>query len=371
MKYFIISGEASGDLHGANLIKQILRKDSASKVYCWGGNAMQQSGANFLKHYNEYSVMGFVEVLLNVKKIKQAINQCKQDILNHKPDVVILIDFPGFNLRIAEFCKKHHIKVVYYIAPKVWAWKESRVKKLELYVDLLLIIFPFERDYFSKFKINYEYVGNPLLDEIATFRKNPNFRLENQLDARPIIALLPGSRKQEIKRMMPVMNELSRHLPAYQFVVAGAPAVSTDYYNKYLVDECKLITNQTYQLLAHAHAAIVCSGTATLETALFNVPQVCGYRANTLSYFIAKMLVKIKYISLVNLCMNKSVITELIQFDWNFGRVHDELKRVLDESTERMQMLNNYALLKEALGGSGASDKSADAITRLISADKH
>lgn len=372
MKYFILAGEASGDMHGSNLIRSITAKDTHATVYCWGGNAMQKTPAQFLKHYSEYSVMGFAEVLLKLNKIKQTLDECKATLLRLKPDVVILIDFPGFNLRMAEFCHAQGIKVIYYISPKVWAWKKSRVKKMEKYVNLLLIIFPFEQEFFSKYSVPYNYVGNPLLDAVHTFEKNTHFYTDSKLDHRPIIALLPGSRMQEIKRMMPVMQEITHLFPDYQFVIAGAPAISENVYKPYLSVNCRMVSGQTYQLLAHAHAAIVCSGTATLETALFNVPQVCGYKANTLSYFIARMLVNIKFISLVNLCMNRKVITELIQYDWNVSRVYDELKKILDSaSAERKQMITDYRELKTLLGDTGASDRSADAIIQFLSADTH
>ncbi|MFN5920111.1 MAG: lipid-A-disaccharide synthase [Bacteroidota bacterium] len=372
MKYFILAGEASGDMHGSNLIRSIAAKDTHATVYCWGGDAMQKTGAQFLKHYSEYSVMGFVEVLLKLNKIKQALDECKETLLRLKPDVVVLIDFPGFNLRIAEFCHSHNIKVVYYISPKVWAWKQSRVKKMEKYVNLLLLIFPFERDFFSKYAVPHRYVGNPLLDALHTFEKNTHFYTDNKLDHRPIIALMPGSRMQEIKRMMPVMQEITHFFPEYEFVIAGAPAIPDKVYTPYLSANCRMVSGQTYQLLAHAHAAIVCSGTATLETALFNVPQVCGYKANALSYYIAKMLVNIKFISLVNLCMNRKVITELIQYDWSVSRVYDELKKILEsDSAERKQMLSDYTELRTLLGENGASDRSSDAIMQFLSADTH
>ena len=290
MKYFIIAGEASGDLHGANLMKVLKKKDPQAQFNFWGGDKMSAEAPGLLMHQKDLAIMGFVEVVLKLRTILGNIARCKKHILEFKPDMVVLIDYPGFNLRIAEFCKLHHIKNAYYISPKVWAWKENRVKKLEQFVDDLLLIFPFEINYFKKWKVNATYVGNPLLDELAEFTPNLNFYTDNKLDKRPVIALLPGSRKQEVKKMLPIMLEATKNYTAYQLVIAGAPSLENSFYEPYLNDRLNIVFGQTYDLLHNAVSAIVCSGTATLETALFNVPQVCGYAGNQLSYLIIKML---------------------------------------------------------------------------------
>ena len=365
MKYFIVAGEASGDLHGANLIKSIKQKDNSAQFNFWGGDKMDNQAEGLLMHYKNVSIMGFVEVLMNLRSIFANMDLCKKQIISFAPDVVILIDYPGFNLRIAEYCKSKDIKVVYYISPKVWAWKENRAKKLEKYVDLLLLIFPFEVDYFKKWNVKTAYVGNPLMDEIHQFNPNPSFRTQNLLSEKPIIALLPGSRKQEIKTTLPLMIKLAKSYSDYQFLVAGAPSISKDFYAAYENDNVKIIYNQTYDVLSQSTAAIVCSGTATLETALFNVPQVCAYVAHPVSYMIAKMLVKIKYISLVNLNLNREAICELIQNDFNENRLKKEFESIMPNGDKRDILLNDYASLR-SLFGVGASDKAAIEIQKLL-----
>ncbi len=365
MKYFLVTGEASGDLHGANLIKSIKESDKSARFNYWGGDKMAAQADGLLMHYKNISIMGFVEVLLNLRSIFANMDFCKNQISSFAPDVVVLIDFPGFNLRIAEFCKSKGIKVVYYISPKVWAWKESRAKKLEKYVDLLLLIFPFEVDYFKKWKVKAVYVGNPLLDEIAHFNPNTLFRQQNDLSDKPIIALLPGSRKQEIKTTLPLMMELAKSYPDYQFLVAGAPSISKEMYAPFVNQNVKIIYNQTYDILNLSTAAIVCSGTATLEAALFDVPQVCAYAANPISYFIAKMLVKVQYISLVNLNLHKEAICELVQSDFNDKRLAQEFEAILPSGAKRNKLLNDYAELR-SLFGKGASDKASAEISKII-----
>lgn len=365
MKYFIIAGEASGDLHGGNLMKALKQKDPAAQFQFWGGDLMAAEANGLLKHYKQVTIMGFVEVVLNLRSIFSNIKLCKQHIEAFQPDVVILIDYPGFNLRIAEFCKTKNIKTVYYIAPKVWAWKENRAKKLEAFVDRLLLIFPFEIDYFKKWKVNAFFVGNPLLDAIAQFIPNPNFRKQNKLDNRPIIALMPGSRKQEIAKILPMMLSSTQEYSQYQLVIAGAPGMDSQFYKPYLNDRVSIVFNETYDLLSQSTAAVVCSGTATLETALFNVPQVCGYVANPLSYTIAKWLVKIKYISLVNLNLNRTCITELIQHEFSTPNLTRELNAILPNGDQRERMLSDYAELHRILGGEGASIRAASEIITL------
>ncbi len=362
MKYFLIAGEASGDLHGANLIAAIKQKDPAAVFNFWGGDRMQAQAPGLLTHYKDVTIMGFVEVLLNLNKIFSNLRQCKYQIDTFRPDVVILIDYPGFNLRIAEYCKSKGIRVVYYIAPKVWAWKENRAKKLEKFVDDLLIIFPFEVDYFKKWDVKTHFVGNPLCDEIEHYKFNSRFRENNNIDGRPIIALLPGSRKQEIKRMLPVMIEATKDHHTHQLVIAGAPGISADFYKPWLNDRLHLVFDQTYDLLKNSDGAIVCSGTATLEAALLGVPQVCGYAGHPLSYFIAKQLVKVKYISLVNLCMNMPVIKELIQFDVTANKIKSELDKVMPGGSENRKLMENYEALQEKIGGPGASKRAAEVI---------
>lgn len=366
MKYFIIAGEASGDLHGGNLIKAIQQRDSDAQFTCWGGDAMKEASGALRTHYKDTSVMGFVEVLLKLRSIKANLDRCKKEILDFQPDVVILIDYPGFNLRIAAFCKAHQIPVSYYIAPKIWAWNEKRGKQLERFVDKLLLIFPFEISYFKKWNVRSEFVGNPLLDAIANFRPNQAFKEKYNLDNRPIIALMPGSRKQEIDRILPKMIESTASYTSYQLVIAGAPGMDQSAYEPYLNNRVSIVWNETYDLLHVSTAAVVCSGTATLETALMNVPQVCGYVANPISYAIGKRLVKVPYISLVNLNLNRSCITELIQHEFNTQRLKQELDLILPGGAQRDRMLKEYEELKQLMGGVGASMRAADATLSLI-----
>lgn len=367
MKYFIVAGEASGDLHGANLIKAIKAKDSQAEFQYWGGDLMQAQANGLLMHYNQTAIMGFVEVLLKIRTILGFIAKCKKQILAFQPDVVILIDYPGFNLRIAEFAKDHKIKTVYYIAPKVWAWKENRAKKLEKFVDELLLIFPFEVSYFKKWNVKATYIGNPLLDEINAFAPDPDFRTKNNLLAqKPIIALLPGSRKQEISTTLPNMMLLANEYKDFKFVICGAPSIKPEFYQTFIGANTKIIYNRTYEVLHLAKAAIVCSGTATLETALFKVPQVCAYVANNISYFIAKQFVKIKYISLVNLNLDKPAITELIQHDYTLEKLKQEFESILPKGNKHAALLQDYATLATALNKQGASKNAAQIIIDLI-----
>lgn len=361
MKYFLIAGETSGDQHAASVMRAILTKDPQAEFSFWGGDAMAAVAPGLKMHYKHYSIMGFVEVLLNLRMIFKNMRICKNDIDHFKPDVLVLIDFPGFNLRMAKYAKQKGIKVAYYIAPKVWAWNEKRVKKLEQFTDLLLLILPFEETYFSQYRVDAKYVGNPSAEQVKNYQlQHP----KNSQQSKPIIALLPGSRMQEVQKMAPLMAELAQQYPAYQFVFAGAPALSQEVYQPYLHANVSIIYNQTYELLNNSTAAIVCSGTATLETALFGVPQVCGYKANSLSYLIAKNLVKIKYISLVNLCMDKPVIRELIQHDWNLNTLKQEFEKIISEEG-RTQMLANYHTLQQGLQSKRASETAADAILEL------
>ncbi|MBP9689649.1 MAG: lipid-A-disaccharide synthase [Bacteroidia bacterium] len=366
MKYFLIAGEASGDLHGANLIKAIKQKDDSAEFNYWGGDLMQAEANGLLMHYKKVNIMGFVEVVLNLSTILKNINTCKQQIEAFNPDVVILIDYPGFNLRIAEFCKSKNIKTAYYIAPKIWAWKENRGKKLERFIDELLLIFPFEVPYFKKWKVKSTYVGNPLLDAIANHQPDEKFKLEYVTNNKPIIALLPGSRKQEINRILPLMMQVITKFSNYQFIIGGAPGLDPEFYTPFLNQQVKVVFGKTYDLMLHAQGAIVCSGTATLETALFNVPQVCGYVANPISYKIARLLVKnIKYISLVNLCLDRPAITELLQNEFTINNVTNELNAVLKGGDKHNMLMADYTQLKQDLGGIGASANAANIVYNL------
>jgi lipid-A-disaccharide synthase len=365
MKYFLIAGETSGDQHAASLMQAIQKNDLNAEFAFWGGDAMAAVSPGLKKHYKTYSIMGFVEVLLNIRNIFDQMRACKKDIVAFKPDVLILVDFPGFNLRMAAFAKSLQIKVAYYIAPKVWAWNEKRVKKLEQFTDLLLLILPFEETYFKPFNVNAVYVGNPSAEQVSNFQNQHPVKANNH---KPVIALLPGSRAQEVQKMAPLMAELAQLYPQYQFVFAGAPALSNEVYKPYLHANVSIVYNQTYELLHNSTAAIVCSGTATLETALFGVPQVCGYKANSLSYLIAKNLVRTKYISLVNLCMNKPVIRELIQHDWNLNTLKHEFEKILSQEG-RTQMRNDYHTLREVLQSKQASETAANAILQLANAN--
>jgi len=365
MKYFIIAGEPSGDLHGSNLIQAIQQKDKQSEIKFWGGDWMKQKAPDgLLTHYKEITTMGIVEVVKKLGSIFKNMNRCKSDILNFKPDVVVFIDFPGFNIRIAEFCKTNGIKTAYYIAPKIWAWKEYRGKKLEKFIDELIIIFPFEVEYFKKWKVSCTYVGNPLLDSIANYRSAQlqSARTQNQI---PTIALLPGSRRQEITKILPVMLSVVKHFPKHKFVVAGVSALDKSVYAPFVQDNIEIVYDKTYQVLENADAAVVCSGTATLETALLNVPQVCGYIANPISVWIARKLVSIKYASLVNLCLNRFAITELIQEEFTTENIVKELSLILPNGEKRETLLNDYAIVRAMLDKQGASSGAAEVIINL------
>ena len=367
MKYYIISGEASGDLHGSNLMKAIFEKDSEADIRFWGGDLMEEVGGTLVKHYRELAFMGFAEVLMNIRTIFKNINFCKKDVLNFQPAVLILIDYPGFNMRIAEFAKKEGIKTHYYISPQIWAWKENRIHKIKRDVDEMSVILPFEKDFYEK-KHNFpvHFVGHPLIDAIANkFQINEaDFKKEHQLSTKPIIALLPGSRKQEIKKMLSIMLKMADKFQAYQFVIAGAPSQDYDFYEQFMNKEnVKFISNKTYNLLSLSYAAIVTSGTATLETALFKVPEIVCYKTSWISYQIGKRLVNLKYISLVNLIMDKEVVKELIQNDFNEKNLEHELHKILNDK-QRALMFSNYFDLEKKLGGKGASKKVAELIVK-------
>lgn len=365
MRYYVIAGEASGDLHGGNLIAALHKKDTAADIRCWGGDKMHAAGATLVKHYRELAFMGFVEVIANLRTILRNIDFCKKDIIAYSPDVLVLIDYPGFNLRIAEWAKQKGIKVVYYISPQVWAWKANRVKKIRRDVDRMLVILPFEVDYY-KDKWDYEvtYVGHPLTEVIENERKNVPVQ---KLSDRPIIALLPGSRKQEIQVKLPIMLQMVEKFPEYQFVVAQAPAQPDSLYHDLIGNKKVLIANnQTYNLLKQAKAALVTSGTATLETALFGVPEVVCYKGNPVSFWLATKLVDVKYISLVNLIMDKEVIKELIQDEFNPKQLYIELYKVLENQDYISTLKAEYAELWNKLGTNNTSELAAEEIVALL-----
>jgi len=367
MKYYIISGEASGDLHGSNLMKALIEKDATAKIRFWGGDLMQKVGGTLVKHYSELAFMGFLEVLVNIVTIFKNIKYCKKDILNFKPDALILIDYPGFNMRIAAFAKKEGIKVHYYISPQIWAWKENRIKKIKRDIDEMYVILPFEKDFYEK-KHNFpvHFVGNPLIDAISNQKQvdEEKFRQKHQLSNKPIIALLPGSRKQEIKKMLSVMLKMATKFTEYQFVIAGAPSQNYTFYKQFIkTKNVQFISNKTYDLLSVSYAALVTSGTATLEVALFKVPEIVCYKTSWFSYQIGKRLVNLKYISLVNLIMNKEVVKELIQHNFNEIKLEQELYKILDANQRDILFLNYYNL-EQKLGGKGTSKKVASLIVK-------
>jgi len=370
-KFYIISGEASGDLHGSNLIKAIKTIDSNTEFRAWGGDLMQNNGATIVKHYKELAFMGFKEVLQNIRTIKKNFNFCYADIEKYKPDCVILIDYPGFNLRVAKYLKQRNYKIYYYISPQVWAWKQSRVKKIKQYIDKMFVILPFEKDFYAKFNYKVDFVGHPLLDVITEHLKNKTifekFIDNHKLENKKIIAILPGSRKQEIKHKLPVMLSVVKYFNDYQFVIAAAPSIELDYYKEFTKNiNVKIISGKTYELLQHSTAAIVTSGTATLETALFEIPEIVCYKAGNLSYQLAKRLIKVKYISLVNLIMNKQVVKELIQSNLNTHNLKTELENILTNSNYRKNISEDYKKLKQILGGKGASVKTAELILKYL-----
>jgi lipid-A-disaccharide synthase len=369
MKYYIIAGEASGDLHGSNLMKALYEEDPNADIRFWGGDLMQNVGGTLVKHYRQLAFMGFVEVIFNLKTILSNIKICKNDITKFNPDVIIYIDYPGFNMRIAKWAKQTGYKNHYYISPQIWAWKENRITAIKHDIDKIYVILPFEKEFYEvKHNFPVEFVGHPLIDAIhnqSGIDANA-FRKENHLSEKPIIAILPGSRKQEISKMLAVMLSVVKDFPDYQFVIAGAPSQELSFYQQFISGEnIKFVSNKTYALLRNSFAALVTSGTATLETALFKVPEVVCYKGSWASYQIAKRIITLKYISLVNLIMDKEVVTELIQDDCSTKRIKEELTKIL-EPDYRKTLLENYDLLEEKLGGIGASKKTAQLIVKEI-----
>ncbi len=386
MKYYIIAGEASGDLHGSNLIKELKKLDTAASIRCWGGDKMQEAGGELVKHYRDLAFMGFTEVLMNLRTIFRNLAFCKEDILQNRPDVLILIDYPGFNLRIAKWAKQQGLftasgrKVIYYISPQVWAWKENRVKMMKECIDKMLVILPFEKEYFkNKWNWDVEYVGHPLVEIVDAYKKSnsENRMMITEQPGKPSqkkytgrIALLPGSRKQEIKVKLPVMLQVADRFPDFEFVVAKAPGTDNDFYDTFSIGHpnVSFIRDQTYQLLLLSKAALVTSGTATLETALFGVPEVVCYKGSAISYQIAKRVVKVKYISLVNLIMDKQVVKELIQHEMTVENLTRGLKELLTNEEKITALQKDYADLKDLLSqGGNASAKAAHSIFTFIS----
>lgn len=367
MKYYIIAGEASGDLHASNLMKSILKKDPPAEFRFWGGDLMSQvAGFSPVKHYRDLAFMGFLEVAKNLTTILKNIKYCKQDLAKYQPDILILVDYPGFNLRIAEFAKGLGIKIIYYISPQLWAWKEGRVEQIKKFVDEMLVILPFEKDFYKKHNVEAHFVGHPLLDAITNLPELSvdEFKSENNLNQKEIIALLPGSREQEVTKMLQLMLSVRPYFKEFQFVIAGAPSLPKEFYQKYVDENVHFVSNKTYDLLRCSKAALVTSGTATLETALLKIPEVVCYRSSQISYEIGKRLVKnIKYISLVNLIMDQEIVTELIQKDLNTNNLVKELRRIL-EGDSRKKMLADFELLRTKLGGKGASDMAAEIIVK-------
>jgi len=361
MKYYIIAGEASGDLHGSNLIKELQKLDAAADIRCWGGDKMKSTGATLVKHYKDLAFMGFAEVIKNLPAILKNFKFCKKDICEFNPNVVILIDYPGFNLRMAKWTKQNNYKTVFYISPQIWAWKEDRINSIKKNVDKMIVILPFEKQFYKKWNYDVEYVGHPLVNVIEKYKKNhPEIHSSSH-----IVALLPGSRKQEIKTKLPLMLEATKNFPEQSFIVAKAPSVEDDFYADF-VDQfpnVKVESNNTYAILMKSTAALVTSGTATLETALFNVPEIVCYKAGRISYEIARRLVKLKFISLVNLIMNKEVVKELIQFDLTPEKITVELKKILFDPQAREKIKQDYHELKELLSeGGNASFNAAKSI---------
>lgn len=360
MKYYIIAGEASGDLHGSNLMKSLLKSEPNAEIRFWGGDLMKAVGGTMVKHYKDLAFMGFVEVAMNLKTILRNIDVCKKDILQFQPDVIIFIDYPGFNMRIAKWAKLLGFDTHYYISPQIWAWKENRIHAIKRDVNQMYVILPFEKDFYeTKHNFPVHFVGHPLIDAIDQFEPMPrsDFFKHYKLDNRPIIALLPGSRTQEITKLLEEMLKVVPQFSDYQFVIAGAPSLPFSFYEPFLKNSnVKFISNDTYNLLQNSKAAIVTSGTATLETALFKIPQVVVYKANEISYQIAKRIITLKYISLVNLIMDEEIIKELIQRECNAKSIAIELNNILNQPF-RDNMLNKYDELNLKLGGGGASDK--------------
>ena len=370
MRYYLIAGEASGDLHASNLVRGLKICDPEAVFRGWGGDLMQNQGVEVIKHYRDLAFMGFMEVVSHLPVILRNFSFCEQDLVAFHPDVLILVDYPGFNLRMAKFAAKQGIRVFYYISPQLWAWRSSRVNTVKKWVEKMFVILPFEKEFYARYDYPVDYVGHPLLDvinEAMEFTPGPEFRRMNGLDDKPVIALLPGSRTMEIKKMLKIMMSARSSFPGYQFVVAGAPSVPRDFYADIIRDTgVKLVVNQTYDLLNLSRAALVTSGTATLETALMGVPQVVCYKGNFLSYLIARQIVHVDYISLVNLISAKLLVPELIQSELNQASLVKELGAIVADGSARDTVIAGYLALKQHLGGHGASDRAARLMVQYL-----
>lgn len=368
MKYYLIAGEASGDLHGSNLMKQIRLKDTHAEFRFWGGDKMAETGGKPVKHIRDLAFMGFTEVLANLKTILNNISFCENDIMEFNPDALILIDYPGFNLRIAKKLKPSGIKIFYYISPQVWAWKQSRVHTIKKVVDKMMVILPFEQEFYQKFDLAVDFVGHPLLDaiQLKTEEEKKSLRKEWNLENKKVVALLPGSRKQEISKMLPIMLQTKKHFTNIHFMIAGAPSIDASFYKPFLDENTEILYGRTYDILSVADAALVTSGTATLETALFGVPEVVCYKGGKISYHIAKKLIKVKYISLVNLIMDEPVIKELIQDDLNEMNLKNELNLLLNDSNYIQKIKTDFEKLRTKLGGGGASEVTANLVLKTL-----
>lgn len=366
MKYYIVAGERSGDLHASNLMKEIKERDNNAEFRYYGGDEMQKVGGELVRHYRDMAFMGFLEVAKNILTIRRYIKECKNDILAYQPDVVILVDYAGFNLRIADFTKKNGIKTFYYISPKVWAWNQSRAKKIKRNVDRMFVIMHFEQAFYKKYDFDVDYVGNPLFDAISQFEPNPNFIAENNLsNDKPIIAILPGSRKQEVSNILHTMLSIvGKYSVDYQFVIAGVDNLPKELYQEAINKDMKIVVGQTYDLLSNATSAVVTSGTATLETALFEVPQVVCYKTTPISYAIAKAVIKVRFISLVNLIADKEIVKELIQNDFTSDALDSELQKTLGEN--RAEILADYKAMKELIKTEGTSKKAAKLMVQYL-----
>jgi lipid-A-disaccharide synthase len=377
MRYYVLAGEASGDLHASNLIKEISLLDGDAKFRGFGGELMEQAGMTVLKHYRDLAFMGLVPVIMNIRTIKKNFRFCEQDLLNFKPDVLILIDYPGFNLRMAKFAKAHGIRTFYYISPKVWAWKEKRVHRIIAYVDEMFTILPFETEFFAKYNYPVNYVGNPLLDAILEKKITsdfPRFITENKLAEKPILAVLPGSRKGEISVLLPTMLEAAAQFPEYQCVIAGAPNMGIEFYQPFMNESSvPVIWGKTYEILIHSRTAIVASGTATLETAILNVPQVVVYRLTPswLFNFLKFFFLRTKFVSLVNIILEKEAVRELIQWDFTLKKVVQELRNILYNPENEKRMLADYHDMMVKLGESGASKRAAEMMVKKLKSSKN
>ncbi|MEO1515018.1 MAG: lipid-A-disaccharide synthase [Bacteroidota bacterium] len=366
MKYYLLAGEASGDLHGAGLVAGLHRVDASAQVRCWGGEKMEAAGAQLVRHYRQMAFMGFLEVVKNLGAIRRNFKDAKADILDFQPDVLILIDYPGFNLRMAKWARRKGLRVFYYISPQIWAWNTGRVNIIRQAVDRMFVILPFEKEFYASHDVEVDFVGHPLMDVIPNHSATDDFRDKYNLDQRPVVALLPGSRRQEIRLMLPQMLEVAKSHPAYQFALAAAPSIPLSFYQELVADQAiPLIQGQTYDLLQQARLALVTSGTATLETALFGVPQIVCYRGHPLSYWLARQLIKVSYISLVNLILDRPLVPELIQGDFSQDKLQAAFASLM-EGPERQRQLEGYAELSERLGKPGAGQRAAEQMWALL-----